>query len=55
MKAPACDPGDFCVALGAESALFIPEIDVLALALLPGCPFDSGIMARLEGVKTGAS
>ena len=26
MKAPACDPGDFCIALGAESALFIPEI-----------------------------
>src|SRR6202035_2103519 len=26
MKAPACDPSDFCVALRAESALFIPEI-----------------------------
>jgi len=26
MKAPACDPGDFDVALGAESTLFIPEI-----------------------------
>ena len=26
MKAPACDLGDFCIALGAESALFIPEI-----------------------------
>ena len=26
MKAPACDPGDCCIALGAESALFIPEI-----------------------------
>ena len=26
MKAPACDPGDFCIALGAESTLFIPEI-----------------------------
>src|SRR6266702_2816842 len=26
MQAPACDPGDFCIALGAESTLFIPEI-----------------------------
>src|SRR5438445_9991218 len=26
MKAPACDPGDCCIALGAESALFILEI-----------------------------
>ena len=26
MKAPARDPGDFGIALGAESALFIPEI-----------------------------
>ena len=26
MKAPACEPGDFYVALGAESTLFIPEI-----------------------------
>src|ERR1700737_5625118 len=26
MKAPACDPGDCCMALGAEAALFIPEI-----------------------------
>jgi len=26
MKAPACDPGDFCTALGAESTLLIPEI-----------------------------
>jgi len=26
MKPPACDPGDFCVAQRAESALFIPEI-----------------------------
>ena len=26
MKAPACDPGDFYVALGAESTLLIPEI-----------------------------
>ena len=26
MKAPACDPSDFYVALGAESTLFIPEI-----------------------------
>src|SRR5580704_986764 len=26
MKAPACDPSDFCIALGAESTLFIPEI-----------------------------
>ena len=26
MKAPACDPGDFDVALGAESTLLIPEI-----------------------------
>jgi hypothetical protein len=26
MKTPACDPGDFCTALRAESALFIPEI-----------------------------
>src|SRR5258705_7888717 len=26
MQAPACDPGDFYVALGAESTLFIPEI-----------------------------
>jgi len=26
MKAPACDPGDFCIALGAESTLFMPEI-----------------------------
>src|SRR5215472_14501363 len=26
MKAPTCDPGDFCIALGAEAALFIPEI-----------------------------
>ena len=26
MKAPACEPGDFCIALGAESTLFIPEI-----------------------------
>src|ERR1700730_9954394 len=26
MKAPACDPSDFCVALRAESTLFIPEI-----------------------------
>jgi len=26
MKAPACEPGDFCMALGAESTLFIPEI-----------------------------
>src|SRR5882757_6085949 len=26
MKVPACDPGDFYVAPGAESALFIPEI-----------------------------
>jgi hypothetical protein len=25
MKAPTCDPGDFCIALGAESTLFIPE------------------------------
>src|ERR1700737_4726946 len=25
MKAPACDPGDCCMALGAEAALFIPE------------------------------
>ena len=25
MKAPACEPGDFYVALGAESTLFIPE------------------------------
>ena len=26
MKAPACDPGDFCLALRAESTLFIPEM-----------------------------
>ena len=26
MKAPTCDPGDFCIALRAESTLFIPEI-----------------------------
>src|SRR5450756_1949088 len=26
MKTPACDPSDFCIALGAESTLFIPEI-----------------------------
>ena len=26
MKAPTCDPGDFCIALCAESTLFIPEI-----------------------------
>ena len=26
MKAPACDSGDFCIALRAESTLFIPEI-----------------------------
>ena len=26
MKAPACEPGDFYVALGAESTLFMPEI-----------------------------
>src|SRR6266446_10872236 len=26
MKAPACDPGDFCIALRAESTLFMPEI-----------------------------
>src|SRR5258708_9683748 len=26
MKAPACDPGDLCIALRAESTLFIPEI-----------------------------
>src|SRR5712672_2581746 len=26
MKAPACDPSDFCIALRAESTLFIPEI-----------------------------
>ena len=25
MKAPARDPGDFCIALGAESTLFMPE------------------------------
>ena len=26
MKAPACDPSDFCIALRAESTLFMPEI-----------------------------
>ncbi len=26
MKVPACDPGDFYVAPGAESTLLIPEI-----------------------------
>jgi hypothetical protein len=26
MKAPACDPSDFCIALRAEATLFIPEI-----------------------------
>ena len=26
MKAPACEPGDFCMALRAESTLLIPEI-----------------------------
>jgi hypothetical protein len=26
MKAPACDPSDFCIALRAESTLLIPEI-----------------------------
>jgi len=26
MKAPACDPGDFGIALRAESTLFMPEI-----------------------------
>src|SRR5258708_12832171 len=26
MKTPACDPGDFCIALVAESTLLIPEI-----------------------------
>ena len=26
MKPPASDPGDFCMAQGAESTLFIPEI-----------------------------
>src|ERR1700722_5832800 len=26
MKAPACDPSDFCIALRAESTLFIPDI-----------------------------
>src|ERR1700719_5297093 len=26
MKAPACDAGDLCIALGAESTLFMPEI-----------------------------
>ena len=26
MKPPACEPGDFCIAQGAESTLFIPEI-----------------------------
>src|SRR6266446_9075153 len=26
MKAPACDPGDFCIALRAKSALVMPEI-----------------------------
>ena len=26
MQAPACDPGDFCIALRAKSTLFMPEI-----------------------------
>ena len=26
MQAPACDPGDFCIAQRAESTLFMPEI-----------------------------
>src|SRR5713101_8223043 len=26
MKAPACDPGDFCIAQRAKSTLFMPEI-----------------------------
>jgi hypothetical protein len=26
MKAPACDPSDFCIALGAKPTLFMPEI-----------------------------
>ena len=26
MQAPARDPSDFCIALGAESTLFIPDI-----------------------------
>ena len=26
MKAPPCDPGDFCIALRAESTLLVPEI-----------------------------
>ena len=26
MKAPTGDPGDFCIALGAESTLLMPEI-----------------------------
>ncbi len=26
MKAPASDPGDFCIALRAESTLFMPAI-----------------------------
>ena len=26
MKAPACDPGDLCIALRAQSTLLIPEI-----------------------------
>src|SRR5258707_13622357 len=26
MKAPACDPGDCCIALRADSTLLIPEI-----------------------------
>ena len=26
MKAPACDPGDFCIAQRAESTLLMPEI-----------------------------
>ena len=26
MKAPSCDPSDFCIALRAESTLFMPEI-----------------------------
>ena len=26
MKAPACDPGDFCIAQRAETTLFIPEV-----------------------------
>ena len=57
MKAPACDPGDFCIAQRAESTLFIPEIAKSAGTpkrvqhVSPFAFFEVGFIGRIVRVR----